>query len=137
MDHPGALEFFARQAQLSSPGCNWWLPYLIIQRNDAHLIGMCGCKGPPTGEGVVEIGYSIAPAYRGQGLATEAALALTAYALSIPDIKVVRAHTLPAISASTRVLAKCRFIRVADFNDPEDGMVWRWELHRPAANATA
>jgi hypothetical protein len=45
-------------------------------------------------------------------------------------VLVVRAHTLPAESASTAVLAKLGFARVAEVDDEESGPVWRWE--RPA-----
>ena len=137
MDYPGALEFSLRQTQLSAALGHWWLPYLIIHRQDARLIGVCGYKGPPTGDAVGEIGYSIAPTYRGQGLATEAASALTDHALSLPGILITYAHTLPSINASTRVLTKCGFTHVSDFDDPEDGAVWRWELRRPRTNAGA
>ena len=130
MDYPGALEFSLRQTQLSGALAPWWLPYLIIHQQDARLIGVCGYKGPPTDDGVVEIGYSIAPSYRGQGLATEGAAALTDHALSLPGLLIVHAHTLPSLNASTRVLTKCGFTHVSAFDDPEDGTVWRWELRR-------
>ncbi len=31
-------------------------------------------------------------------------------------------------NASTRVLTKCKFKWVGEVMDPEDGLVWRWEL---------
>ncbi len=43
------------------------------------------------------------------------------------------AHTLPAPNASTRVLAKCGFERTGEVEDPEDGLVWRWERSKKSA----
>jgi hypothetical protein len=42
-------------------------------------------------------------------------------------VKLIRAHTLPQINASTRILTKCGFDRIGEMIDPEDGLVWRWE----------
>ena len=43
------------------------------------------------------------------------------------DDFLVRAHTLPEPTASTRVLAKCGFHFVGDIVDPDYGPIWRWE----------
>lgn len=59
------------------------------------LIGLGGYAGPPTSDGSVEIGYSIAPSYQRQGLATELTLALVDFALANPGVSRVLAHTLP------------------------------------------
>ena len=45
-------------------------------------------------------------------------------------VRVVRAHTLPQANASTRVLGKCGFTFTGPVEDPEDGLVWRWERPR-------
>ena len=39
----------------------------------------------------------------------------------------MRAHTLAEESASTAVLAKVGFERVAQIDEAEEGPVWRWE----------
>ena len=79
---------------------------------------------------MVEIAYGIAPGYQKRGFATEAAGAGIDYAFKHPEVRLVRAHTLPAPSASTRVLAKCGFTFIGEVIDPEDGLVWRWDLVR-------
>lgn len=102
-------------------------------------IGHAAFKGPPTEAGVVEIAYRIAPEYRGQGYATEAADALTNFAFRSDGVRVVCAHTLPQNSASTRVLTKCGFRQLGEVLDPEDGNVCRWErtkVEHLAANST-
>jgi [ribosomal protein S5]-alanine N-acetyltransferase len=111
----------------------WEHGFAVVHRASRSVIGSAGFKGPPDGEGAVEIAYGIAPGFRGRGYATEAAAGLVAFAAGSDRVRLVRAHTLPAPNASTRVLAKCGFARVGDVVDPEDGPVWRWE--RAAAPA--
>ena len=105
----------------------WTHGFTIVHRDSGSVAGRCGFKGPPDANGVVEIAYAVNPEYEGKGYATEAAQALVGYALSHKQVRVVRAHTLPQLNASTRVLAKCSFRRIGEVIDPEDGLVWRWE----------
>ena len=105
----------------------WTHGFSLVHRDSDTVVGMCGFKGPPAGNGVVEIAYGVSPEYRGKGYATEAAQALTDYAFNSGKVRVVRAHTLPEPNASTRVLTKCGFRRIGEVIDPEDGLVWRWE----------
>jgi ribosomal-protein-alanine N-acetyltransferase len=94
------------------------------------VVGSAGFKGPPDSSGTVEIAYGIASSIEGQGYATEAAATLVAFAFAAPLVELVRAHTLPAANASTRVLIKCGFRQVDSIVDPDDGPVWRWERRR-------
>jgi len=105
----------------------WTHGFSLVHRDSDTVVGMCGFKGPPAADGVVEIAYGVSPEYRGKGYATEAAQSLTDYAFSRGKVRVVRAHTLPEPNASTRVLTKCGFRRIGEVIDPEDGLVWRWE----------
>jgi len=105
----------------------WTLGFAVVHRDDDRVIGSAAFKGAPDEDGVVEIAYGIAPSYRGQGYATEAARALVSFALERVDVRSIRAHTKPENDASGRVLAKCGFHQVGELVDPEDGLVWRWE----------
>jgi RimJ/RimL family protein N-acetyltransferase len=107
----------------------WWT-YLIKHRADKALIGLGGFKGKASESGMVEIGYSIAPAYRQRGLATEAARGLIDYAFSHPQVKTVDAHTLAVVNPSTRVLEKVGMKKAGAVSDPEFGEVWHWRLSR-------
>ena len=91
------------------------------------LVGMCGFVALPDANGVVEIGYGIAPACRGKGYATEVAQALVEFASKRDDIALICAHTLPETNASTRVLEKCGFKKICETIDSENNLVWRWE----------
>lgn len=105
----------------------WLHGFALTERSSGAAVGAASFKGPPDDAGAVEIAYGIAPEHRGKGYATEAAAALTAFALRNGDVRVVRAHTRPEPNASTRVLTKCGFQRIGEVIDPEDGLVWRWE----------
>ena len=105
----------------------WTLGFSLVHANSDTVVGSAGFKGPPTADGVVEISYGVNLDHQGKGYATEVAQALTTYAFSSGDVRLVRAHTRPEPNASTRVLAKSGFRRVGEVIDPEDGLVWRWE----------
>ena len=107
----------------------WWT-YFPIHKHDRKLIGCGGYKGKPNAEGCVEIGYEIAGDYRNKGLATELAQALVQNALKDPRTKIVQAHTLAEENASTKVLIKCGFTKTEELEDPEDGLLWKWELRK-------
>ena len=113
----------------------WVHGFSVVHLDTGIVVGQCGFKGPPDANGAVEIAYGVASDQEGNGYATEAARALTAYAFSLDQIVLVRAHTLPAANASTRILSKCGFQYVGEINDPEDGLVWRFETRRPVSVA--
>lgn len=108
----------------------WVHGFRIVHRGSGTAVGNCLFKAPPI-DGMVEIAYGLAPEHWGKGYATEAAQALVAYAFTFGEVRVVRAHTLPGPNASTRVLAKSGFRRVGEVIDPEDGLVWRFEIDEP------
>jgi len=119
---PAALRWKAHP-----PLRDWWV-HLIVYRPDNMLIGSCGYKGEPNADGQVEIGYEIRPSHRNRGLATEAARALVDNAFTHAEVRTVIAHTLPEVSHSSQLLQTLGFVRTDDFQDPDDGLVWRWEL---------
>jgi RimJ/RimL family protein N-acetyltransferase len=105
----------------------WTHGFGVIDPDTGMLIGTCGFKGPPDGEGVVEIAYGVAPPLQGRGYATVVAAALIVLARNDPRVRLIRAHTLPQRNASCRVLEKNGFRMSGEVVDPEDGLVWRWE----------
>jgi [ribosomal protein S5]-alanine N-acetyltransferase len=111
----------------------WWA-YLPVLKKTNTLLGSCGYKGEPT-NGMVEIGYEVAEAYRGWGLATEMAKGLILNAFKNIDVQYVQAHTLAVENESGAVLKKCGMQRMEELHDPEDGKIWRWELRK--ANETS
>lgn len=107
----------------------WW-NYLIVHRQDVRVIGTCGYKGTPSFLGEVEIGYEIAEAYQGRGLATEAARALVEHGFGHEAVKSILAHTLAEKNASNHLLQKLGFQFIDEHIDIEDGKIWEWRLER-------
>jgi RimJ/RimL family protein N-acetyltransferase len=106
----------------------WVQSFSMVRKDDGVIIGQCGFKGPPDDAGVVEIAYGVSADAEVNGFATEAAQALLDYALTIDQVRLVRAHTLPDGRASQRVLAKCGFKYLGDITDPQDGVISRFEV---------
>jgi [ribosomal protein S5]-alanine N-acetyltransferase len=115
------------RVKTASAGDPWLLGFSIVDRVNGAVLGGCGFKGPPDSEGVVEIAYGVDPNHRRCGYATEAAQGLIAFAWGSGRVRTIRAHTKSGNVASERVLVKCGFERMGEINDPEDGLVWRWE----------
>ncbi|MHC0429672.1 GNAT family N-acetyltransferase [Streptomyces sp. O3] len=93
-----------------------WSMYALVRTADGLAVGAMGFHGPPA-DGRVEIGYDLVAAARGQGYATEALRALTAWALASPDVHTVIAHTDPANTPSQAVLERAGFLRTADADE--------------------
>lgn len=120
-----------RDALAANPEGAAWSARLFVAGDPPELVGWGGFKGPPD-DGIAELGYEIAEARRGRGLATAAARAMLVEAFADERVKMVIAHTLPERNASTRVLEKAGFRYDADA--VEDGEpVWRFVLARPAS----
>lgn len=130
---PQSLQRARDRLALEPAGARWG-PRLLVADAPRTLVGWGGFKGPPDWKGAVEIGYAIAPAWEGRGVATAAARALVVEAWATPEVRVVQAHTLPgpAGAASVRVLEKLGFARDGENLDGDVGVVWRFRLDRPA-----
>lgn len=108
----------------------WWA-YLFVLREKRSLIGWGGFNGSPDAQGIVEVGYNIAPAFRCKGYATEATRALVDLAFSFSRVQGVRARTMSTPNASNRVLEKCGFCFDQELLDEQDGVIWHWIKRRP------
>jgi RimJ/RimL family protein N-acetyltransferase len=128
---PDALPIL-RASYEGQPEGHTWGSLFFVALEVHTLVGFGGFKGSPSPDGVVEIGYAIAPAFRGQGLATEAVTQMVQRAFADVAVRAVDAHTLGHDNPSTRVLQKTGFRKVAEIDDPDDGPIWQWRLERPA-----
>jgi ribosomal-protein-alanine N-acetyltransferase len=88
-------------------------PYVLAveHRADAALIGHVGFS---PFEDDVEIGFSIARSYQRRGLATEAILAASGWALQTFELDRILAITAAANLASKRTLERSRFVYQED-----------------------
>lgn len=79
--------------------------FLITERG--LVVGDCGWFGPPV-EGIVDLGYGLAPSARGRGVATEAVQLLLAWVAQRGAVQ-ARCEVLPSNEASLRLLARLGF----------------------------
>jgi [ribosomal protein S5]-alanine N-acetyltransferase len=107
-----------------------WSMQLFVDHATGRLLGSGGFAAPPV-DRAVEIGYEVAPEFRGQGFGAAAARALVEQAVASGEVDHVIAHTLPGPNPSTGVLVSLGFEHVADQEDPEVGKVWEWRWTRP------
>ncbi|HYY12510.1 MAG TPA: GNAT family N-acetyltransferase [Kineosporiaceae bacterium] len=77
----------------------------VVERATGELVGGIGFFGPPV-DGRLEIGYGIVPSRQRRGYATEAVLAMLAFAATLPGVTSVSGDAEPANVASVRVLQK-------------------------------
>lgn len=135
---PGWVSFTAalehtRDAVAAEPSSTEWGTRFFVTDEPLELVGWGGFKGPPQ-DGIVELGYEIAEAREGRGLATAAAEAMLEEAFADEQVTAVIAHTLAERNASNRVLEKAGFS--FDGEAEEDGEpVWRFRLARVDAEA--
>lgn len=103
-----AMQFFLEQLTAGGrTAAGWYGWYALLKATDAAprtLVGTGGFMGPPDAHGTVEMGYSIAEDWRGQGLAQELVSGLTQQAADTGMVRRVLAHTEPDNHASQRVL---------------------------------
>ena len=98
-----------------------WAARLVKTR----ALGSDAVKG-----GRVEIAYYTFPPYEARGFGKAMAERLVDLAISHPDVVDVVAHTLPAESASTRILRGLHFRPQGGVHLTDEGRVWRWVLPR-------
>jgi ribosomal-protein-alanine N-acetyltransferase len=128
-----ALEFFRSKLAQTPDAVGWYGWYVILLGPDDMrriLVAGAGFLGPPSPDGVVELGYSVVPEARGRGYASEAVLALVDHAFREPTVVGIIAHTDDSNLASSAVLIHCGFKRVGSGQTQGSS---RYELGRSTA----
>jgi len=129
-EFPEAIGFALERLQTASEADRSWPMQFFVDPVTGRLLGSGGFAAPPS-ERTVEIGYEIAPEFRGQGFGAAAARALIDRAVASGEVDHVLAHTLPGPNPSTGVLVSLGFEHTDDQEDPEVGVVWEWRWTRP------
>ena len=106
--------------------------WAITAKPDERVIGYCGLGLEEIdGRRLPEFGYRLAPAFRGQGIATEAARAAIADAFGRLKLSEIHAYAEAGNAASLRVLEKLGLSYLRDVT--LHGRAWRlYRLDRPA-----
>jgi ribosomal-protein-alanine N-acetyltransferase len=128
-EFPEAIGFTLNQLQNAAEADRSWSMQYFVDHANGRLVGSGGFAAPPVGR-AVEIGYEIAPEFRGHGFGSAAARALIERAVASGEVDHVIAHTLPGSNPSTGVLLSLDFEHVEDQEDPEVGVVWEWRWTR-------
>lgn len=128
-----AQEYFLSRLSTAGEFLVGWLTWYAVTRTAAGgrdaLIAGAGFFGPPS-DGAVEIGYSVVPAARGRGHATEIVRALSSFAFSHEAVNVIVAHAHADNTPSWRALLRCGFTQAPSSSRP--GTV-EYTLQRPLA----
>lgn len=104
------------------PWQTYWL--IVLLKPEKIGAGLIGFKGYLNARGEVDVGYSIAPQFQGQGYTTEALRALCTWAFRDPACRAITATTV-ANPASNRVLHKVG----AQIVDAREGKM-DWKIYR-------
>jgi RimJ/RimL family protein N-acetyltransferase len=127
----GAQEFFCERLQEGGAAAVGWYGWYAVLRGNSErsavLIGAGGYFGPPTEAGEVEIGYSMVPAWQGQGYAAEMVRLLVHQAFAVDRVRRIVAHTAAQNVASCRLLKRLGFRQ--NGADEKSGNI-RFEIER-------
>jgi RimJ/RimL family protein N-acetyltransferase len=124
---PFAVDFLRHASDSDRP----WSMQFFIESSSGAVVGSGGFAAPPK-DRTVEIGYEIAPGFRGRGLGAASARALVDRAVQSGQVDRVVANTLAGPNASTGVLLSVGFEHIGEQEDPESGLIWRWRWVDPA-----
>jgi [ribosomal protein S5]-alanine N-acetyltransferase len=112
-----------------------WGPRAVVLETERRVIGHIGFHGTPNQPYLlefvpdgIEFGYTIDEAYRRQGFALEASLALMRWAALEQGIKRFVLSVSPRNAASQGLAAKLGFKKVGEHMDVEDGLEEVFEL---------
>ena len=114
----------------ADPGIQPWIGRVIVATaadGSRNGIGTIGFHGPPDEQGRVEIGYSVQPSWRRQGVATECVSALLAWARS-RGISRFRASVAPENVPSLAIIRRLGFREVGSQIDEIDGLELVFDL---------
>jgi RimJ/RimL family protein N-acetyltransferase len=116
--------FLAQQVEL--PRVRFQLA--VEDRASGRLIGNCGIRQRSASAHDAELGYELAPAWWGRGLATEAAGVMLHFAFEDLGLRRVEAHCLAENRASARVLEKLGFHEEGRLREKECFKGRCWDL---------
>jgi [ribosomal protein S5]-alanine N-acetyltransferase len=106
----------------ADPGGARWIAQAAVAEPGGFVVGHAGFHGPPDADGMVEVAYSVDPAYRRRGYATAMLRELLRRAADEPEVRTVRATISPDNTASLATIAGFGFTPNGEQWDEEDGL---------------
>ena len=113
---------------VEDPDSAAWITGVVWDPDRRLAVGRAGYHGPPDGDGMVEVGYSIDPQYRRQGYARAALRALIERARHEPGVRTFRATISPDNAPSRDLVLSEGLVEVGEQWDDEDGLEIVYEL---------
>ncbi|MGZ4507990.1 MAG: GNAT family N-acetyltransferase [Blastococcus sp.] len=113
---------------VEDPPSAGWVTRVVWDPDLGTAVGRAGYHGPPDGNGMVEVGYSVDPQYRRRGYARAALRALLDRAGHEPGVTTVRATISPGNVASRDLVLAHGFAVVGEQWDDEDGLEIVYEV---------
>jgi RimJ/RimL family protein N-acetyltransferase len=110
------------------PACAAWVTGVIWDEQRQVAVGRAGYHGPPDESGMVEIGYSVDPAYRRRGYARAALEVLLRRAAREPLVQTARVSIRPDNAPSYGLVMQYGFAKVGEQWDDEDGLEIIYEV---------
>jgi len=108
----------------------WLIRAMVLREGGRVMAGHIGFHGPPN-DGALEMGYTVFPRYRRQGLALEAAQAMMDWASRETEIRRFIVSISPDNEASLAMAEKLGFMRAGEQMDEVDGLEYVFELAVP------
>lgn len=99
--------------------------WTVILREQGEVIGRCGLSriaeqpAPPRILGAIQVGWTLAEPFWGQGLAYEAARAAITYGFATFGVAEIWAQTSDANRASTRLMGRLGMVRCPELAYPD------------------
>jgi [ribosomal protein S5]-alanine N-acetyltransferase len=119
---------FRRRQIATDPASARWIARAVVEQATDAVVGFAGFHGPPDAAGMVEVGYSIDPAWRRRGFARAALEALLERAATEPSVHTVRASVRPDNPASRALILGRGFVQVGEQWDDRDGVEIIYEM---------
>lgn len=118
-----------RSAQIAAtPADIPWVTRFLVDPDLPTPVGVAGFHGGPDEFGMVEVGYSVDPAWRRRGYARSALEILIAQAQSHPSVRTIRATIGPDNLASIALVTAYGFTENGEQWDDEDGREIIYEI---------
>ena len=123
----GLVGFRSRQVE-ANPEAAPWLLRLIVRQDPPAVAGLVNFHGPPDDRGFAEVGYSLQPGQRGQGLGVEAVRGLFDWAYRVHGVRRFRASISPDNERSQNLVRKLGMTPVGSQWDDRDGLEVIWTV---------
>ncbi|MEN9741990.1 MAG: hypothetical protein RIR66_946 [Actinomycetota bacterium] len=117
---PSPVRYRAPQVR-QNPELNIWFIRWIVEKSSNQVVGSISFHSAPDQEGRIEVGLGIADEKQNLGYAKEALLAIWAWALGMPGVKIFRYTVSPHNAASISVIKFFDFDHIGVQIDEEDG----------------